>query len=122
MSDYSWFRLLLKAVGVFLLGMSVPMLLWWVGSVLADQVTRGAGSWALANWLPPAIGYGSQAAIGLYLLFGAQHLIEYCLRGVRGRCAACGYPLAGLTADLCPECGTPIARGRPAPPATGTDA
>jgi hypothetical protein len=116
-SDYHWFRLLLKAVGVLLLGLSIPKLLWTVGSLLVAQtgVQPGAGGWPLAAWLPSITGYGSQAAIGLYLLFGAQRLIEYGLRGVRGRCAGCGYSLTGLTADLCPECGTPIARPAPAP-------
>lgn len=111
MTDYAWFRLLLKAVGVLLLGMSVPMLLWTLGSLLAQRIESGGITLTELGrgWLPPIMGYGSQVAIGLYLLLGGQRLIEYSLRGVRGRCAACGYNVAELKAPVCPECGTPIA-------------
>ena len=106
MSDYSWFRLLLKAIGVLLLGMSIPILLWTAGAAAVTAASAG-GRMSFEPLLPPLAAYGGQALIGLYLLLGGRQLVDYCLRGVRGRCAGCGYDLSGLNAEVCPECGSP---------------
>jgi hypothetical protein len=109
MSDYSWFRLLLRAIGVLLLGLSVPMLLWTAGAAALTAASAG-GRMSYEPLLAPVVAYGGQAAIGLYLLLGGQLLVDYCLQGVRGRCGGCGYDLSGLDAQVCPECGAPIPR------------
>jgi hypothetical protein len=116
MSDYSWFRLLIRAVGVLLLGLSLPLFLWTLGNLIAEiaqNARAGYGSSAASlflSHLPAMSGYGIQAAFGLYLLFGGASLVEFCLKGVRGRCARCGYNLQGLADPVCHECGTPNAR------------
>jgi hypothetical protein len=123
MTDYSWFRLLLKGIAVLLLGLSIPMLLWTLGALVAQRLASGGiGAVSLSvEWLPSIIGYGSQAAIGLYLLLAGQQLIDYCLRGVRGRCPACGYNVEGLSTTNCPECATPIPRQSPPAPRVSSD-
>jgi hypothetical protein len=124
MSDFAWFRLLVRGIGILLLGLSVPMFLWGVGSAFTDQLRDASSSSsrdALMTFLyrvPYLVGYGAQAAFGLYLLFGGQRLVELAIKGVRGRCGVCGYDLAAVTAPVCPECGTPIHR----PPSPGEQA
>ena len=115
MSDFGWFKLLIRALGVLFLGLAAPQLLRILASVFIELVgarpglPRGGWDPLLVN-LPSLVGYGVQTAIGYYLLVRGALLIEHCLRGVRGRCAACGYNLKGITGPECPECGTAIRR------------
>ena len=37
---------------------------------------------------------------------------ERWARASTGRCARCGYDLTGNVSGACPECGTPIPKGR----------
>lgn len=122
MGDYAWFKLLVRAIGILLLGLSVPLILWTIGSILLEQFGyaypgQRSGDLLLVR-LPGVVGYGAQAGMGVYLLFGAQQLIEMCIAGVRYRCAACGYDIVGIQTGLCPECGTgiPLPRTEPKPP------
>jgi len=113
-TDYSWFRLLLRATGVLLIGLSLPTLLsqmiqvvamWWAPAA-APYTTPWA--YAVRYTIPYVAGYLAQAAFGFYLLFGAERLIARCLRGVRGHCSNCGYDITAVTMDACPECGVEI--------------
>jgi hypothetical protein len=116
MSDYAWFKLLVRAIGVLLLGLSVPMLVEWVVQVAIawDAWSPTATSWSLQQrviWgLPSLLAYGAQAAFGYYLLFKGEGIISRVLSEIHGRCAKCGYDLRGLKGEACPECNTPLAR------------
>lgn len=121
MSDHAWFRLLVRALGVLFLGLAAPQLLRLLTSVFMFEVSRKGGTagteWdVLLNSLPTLLGYGAQVAIGYYLLFRGQVLVEYCIRDLRGRCAACGYDLIAITGPDCPECGAPIRRSATSQP------
>src|SRR5690348_8345248 len=124
MSDFGWFKLLVRALGVLFLGLGVPHVLQ-VGAVLAIDWIWARGGASQRGWgtlisnAPYLLAYGAQAAFGYYLLMRGQLLIEHCLLGVRGRCAGCGYDLAAVTGPECPECGSPIRRlgTTPKPPA-----
>lgn len=48
-------------------------------------------------------------AIVISLLANAWRFGHGMLRSRRGQCPACGYDLAGVQADVCPECGAPRA-------------
>jgi rubrerythrin len=55
------------------------------------------------------------------LLFATRRLITHAIRLHRtrhNRCPACGYSLAGVTANLCPECGRAATRQTRTAPAT----
>ncbi|MEX2218497.1 MAG: hypothetical protein WD749_07010 [Phycisphaerales bacterium] len=120
MSDYAWFKLVVRAIGLLLLGMALPSLIWQVGTIVAlafdSQLTQFQPMYFI-QWVPGVLGTAAQLAFGLYLLLGAERLIARCLRDVRGHCACCGYDLSSLTADKCPECGTPITPAAPRSPA-----
>lgn len=72
---------------------------WFIAYVGAAESPGYAGSRAFI--LLAALG-----AIGVVLMvIGARRRIA-CLRGHGpGRCAACGYDLAGFDGGVCPECG-----------------
>ena len=108
MTDYTWFKLLVRAIGLLLIGMGLPSLLSnLIGLVtwMSDPQSRASMN-LLARFLPLVASYGAQSAFGLYLFFGAEALISRCIRDVRGHCACCGYPVGGVTSGICPECGT----------------
>lgn len=113
MSDYGWFKLLVRAVGILLLGLSLPMALWSVGDMLVRMFDPAYGGAPLASvvglYLPGLAGYLAQAGIGLYLLCGSERLIAWCIAGVKGRCAECGYDITAVPGGVCPECGVKIA-------------
>ena len=111
MSDFAWFKLLIRAIGVLLIGLSIPMVLYTIGFGIANQLSNSMPLSALMiPWLPMLAGYGVQAGFGLYLLVGAEGLINRCIAGVRHNCAACGYNLEGITSAVCPECGAATTR------------
>ena len=117
MSDYSWFKLLVRAIGLLLVGLAlpqVPVAVAWLIYALTEE-GGGFSEWAL-RILPMFAGPALQIAFGLYLLLGAERLIARFIRDIRGHCACCGYDLASLTADKCPECGAAITPAPPSPP------
>ncbi len=121
MSEFAWFKLLIRAVGVLLLGLAAPRLLQVLATVFFDVLgstpTAQRGTWdPLLRNLPALIGYGLQTGIGFYLLAEGRMLIELCLRGISGRCTACGYDLATVAGTKCPECGNPFRHPTSAPP------
>ncbi len=114
MKHKTWFRLVLKAIGIFLLA---------TGAVeLADAVSRALGqsyilgimrggtiydfqqilSLALYSGLIGGIG---RLVIGAYLLFGGAKLVNLCIPSNRPYCPHCGYDVRGVGDDICPECG-----------------
>lgn len=114
MSEYAWFKLLIRAVGVLMLGLGGPMIVWYAARLIVAGVpgSPGATSRSLVSEatmaVPGLLAYGSQAALGWYLIFRGEWFIKKVLGEIQGRCAMCGYDLHGLKADACPECNAPI--------------
>lgn len=123
MSEFAWFKLLVRLVGLLLVGLSVPMLLWYIGRFLAASIpgspgrTSGSFDFELYNTLPGVLSYGVQAGFGAYLFFRGEWVIQRVLAEIHGRCAACGFDLSGTRGGSCPECNTPIGRANTQPEA-----
>ena len=107
----TWFRLVLKAVGILLLGLALPELLQEVGGYMVYRATAFAPTGPLQDVLilvawtvsPPVL----QAAIGLYLLLGGKWVADFCVPSNRPYCPECGYDLSNTKdAGTCSECGT----------------
>jgi hypothetical protein len=124
MSDYAWFKLLVRAIGIILIGFSVPTLLWYLTELGLSSVPNSSG-WTsrpigdrLIGLAPVLASSGTQAFMGWYLLFRGEWIIGRVLAEVNGRCAKCGYDIRGLTGEACPECNTPLARANRSEPKT----
>ncbi len=117
MKHKTWFRLVLNAIGILLLG---------TGAIeLVDAVSRGIGMASFSG----AFGFGGigsaaellqvlafavyngavggigRLVIGAYLLFGGAKLVNLCIPSNRPYCPHCGYDLRAVSDELCPECG-----------------
>jgi hypothetical protein len=118
MKHKTWFRLVIKAIGVLLVGLSVPNLISSIVAII-DAVI-GAQSWtfytpysttgvspgdlvmgAVLQILPAS----AQTCFGLYLLLGGKWLVNKCIPSNRPYCPECGYDLSNASGDKCPECG-----------------
>lgn len=104
------FRMLLKAVGV------------WLFAEGLQGFVSGIALWSSVFQLPPNTRFGAQwwlsiaqvmagpviqIAIGLYLFFGGAWIANKAYPGNRPYCAECGYDLTG-SIERCPECGTVV--------------
>lgn len=112
MKHKTWFRLVLKAIGVLLLGLGTPNVIGPVVSVIGGVVT-GAG-WA--GWgyqwfyVGEAMGGALQVAFGLYLLAGGNWIINRVIPSNRPYCPDCGYDITNARGERCPECGVMLRR------------
>ncbi len=107
MPEVTWFRLVIRGTGVFMLAWATPTLIsqlveggWWM--FWGDGTALQGSEW----WfLMPLVGPTLQVTAGLYLLMGASPLIRYCCRAAWGMCPSCNYNLQGVRGTKCPECG-----------------
>jgi hypothetical protein len=97
------FRLLLKAIGVWLFGSSLSQLVLY-----STYLFQGFPSQPYV-YLMRVLGPLLQIAFGLYLFFGGKWLADRAIPGNRPFCHECGYDLTGAVGNICVECGTPFA-------------
>jgi hypothetical protein len=118
------FRLAVKIVGVFLIATTLIELPWTVytqWSSIVQLTSRPAWPGSPSGSRPWLYAFqGSLRAIlalamGLYLFFGGEWIVNKAIPSNRPYCHECGYMLKNLTGNTCPECDTPF---RPEPPAT----
>lgn len=103
-------RLLLRVIGVMLIGMSLPSALSSSIMLIFQKVPVAQVGFpmdvdtgvSLTAWVVRTY---SQFAFGLYLLLGGKFFVNLCARGLGPGCTKCGYDLAGITSEECPECG-----------------
>jgi hypothetical protein len=111
MTDPRWFKLLLRGIGLLLLGLAIPSLptIATYFAALIEQRRQGFGSLdiSLAMAVVNAVGVFGQTAFAVYLVTGGGALARYCVRQSFTRCAGCDYDLQGVTGQ-CPECGLPV--------------
>lgn len=104
------FRLLLKFLGVTFLFEGVAGLLGgliFLLLILPDIGRFGTSSgfgYPLA-WITASI---ATIGFGLYLLLGAEGLVNRVIPSNHPYCPECGYDLIGGVTDTCPECGLAI--------------
>ena len=119
MKHKTWFRLLLKIIGIFLLATAIPSLLNAVTGVVGMTMGSGRQYWSVGTgfdlWnmlyvacMQGLIGNILQCVIGIYLLLGGKFLTDLCIPSNRPYCPDCGYELSGLAGDQCPECGATL--------------
>ena len=107
MSDLAWFRLLLRAIGLYVMIQMSAYLIEYTGYLVrAVQL----GTWADPSstmLISSTLGYLLAVCVGLYLLLGGEWVMRLCVRDLVVRCAVCGYPLSKIVGTVCPECGVP---------------
>ena len=117
MKHKTWFRLVLKAIGVLMLCLAVPDLLGHVSQVsyfTSYDNPYGTGGQLpdLLLWnLPEYVAVTIQTLAGIYLLLGGKWLVDKIIPSNRPYCMNCGYPLSGGHGAQCPECGVTLPGG-----------
>jgi hypothetical protein len=110
------FRLALRAVGVLVVAQSLPglvvMLVTLALSVNDIGYISTENRWFLTACAQPIL----SVAVGLYLFFRAEWIVNLAIPSNRPYCPECGYELTGNVSGVCPECGTASA---PAEPGSG---
>jgi hypothetical protein len=117
-SDYVWFKLLVRAIGILLLALALPKILdvlYWA----VEYWAYGTQVYSTRGFIASLAFAAVDTAIAMYLVFGGRKLIEFCMLDLNDRCPRCGYSVSGLAGSACPECGTRLA-GRSAPRASDT--
>jgi len=105
------FRLAIRAVGVLIIAQQIPSFVQGcipitIAVLDLEFLTGGLGAW---EWfLAALLGHVAGLAIGLYLFFHAEWIVNLAIPSNRPYCHECAYELTGLpTEGVCPECGTP---------------
>lgn len=125
MRHKTWFRLVIKAIGILLVGFSIPQVITVPVELIVAYVsdgdwtlyspyTLGSSDISILEWLfttASALGPILQFTFGLYLLFGGKWLVNKVIPSSRPYCAECGYDLSKSNAAKCPECGVAVVAG-----------
>ena len=100
------FRLALRAVGVLVVAQSLPglvvMLVTLALSVNDIGYISPENRWYLTACAQSIL----SIAVGLYLFFRAEWIVNLAIPSNRPYCHECGYELTGNVTGVCPECGT----------------
>jgi hypothetical protein len=101
------FRMLMKAIGVWVFVEGLNGLLSQVGYIVftftnANMRASGQGWYFLWNIVSQLM----QLGIGAYLFFGGKWIADLAIPGNRPYCHECGYDLTNAAGNVCTECGT----------------
>ena len=103
----TFFRLLLKALGVWLTVNGIIASIKYC-ILLVHEGGFGPGfpdnvdAWMMAELLQGLL----QIGFGLYLLLGGRWIVHKVIPSNRPYCLECGYDLTLIESNRCPECGT----------------
>jgi hypothetical protein len=125
MSEVVWAKLLLRAVGLLLIGLSGPNIVGTIGMAISswDQFSTWNAE-HVGGYIVSSLGTVMQFAFGVYLLVGGLFVTRLCLRGLDHYCLSCGYDVSTISSAVCPECGAtlPVRKGVAAPSQSGPGA
>jgi hypothetical protein len=123
MKHKTWFRLVLKAIGVLLIGWSIPamvqtliqliqygdMFTFYAPYSMNSPPTRSTAEivWGIVLGSSPHL---MMVAFGLYLFFGGKWIVNKAIPSNRAYCPECGYQIANAESASCPECGVVLPR------------
>lgn len=120
MKHKTWFRLVLKAIGVMLVAFAIPGIVsglimiidasirgeqWTLASPYSNVISGGYMSRVLLVAAVQSVPALTQLAIGLYLFFDGAWIINKAIPSNRPYCHDCGYDLSQSHNTRCPECG-----------------
>lgn len=116
MSDYTWFKLLVRAAGLTMLVLTLPQAIGNIVRLVWHIVDWQTGTWPVPNpiwaqWIPTIATDVMASGLALYVTFGASRLIAYFIKEVHNKCPGCGHTLEGAVSPVCSECGGPIPVG-----------
>lgn len=120
MKHKTWFRLVIKAIGIYLICQSIPNVISQASAIIL-QVNQfylySQPGWTLGQqmaWIvPQALQWVVSIAVGLYLVFGGSWIVNMCIPSNRPYCPECGYDLSKSSGANCPECGVALPASAP---------
>ena len=109
MKHKTWFRLVLQASGVLLIGLGITEFVSAIAIVIwmFEDMPQfmSISPW---RWIVHAVGPAVQLAIGFYLLTGAPWLLNKIIPSNRPYCPEFGYDLSHNSGPKCCECGVTL--------------
>lgn len=121
MKHKTWFRLVVKAIGLFVTVTALPAVIEKSGYFMAFFemfFATSARSVGMFRWIYVTGFAGAvvQLCAGLYLFFRGQWIVNLCIPSNRPYCHDCGYDISKSHGAVCPECGARLdSISRPAP-------
>ena len=101
------FRVLLKAIGIWMFVAGLANAIGGLGWALAYSTTIGGASFF--GYVGYAVAGVVEMLVGAYLFFGGRWIADLAIPSNRPYCHECGYDLSAAgQSSRCPECGTEL--------------